>query len=492
MNLRVKRVGLSSGGPLIVIINYLDAIKTGLNALDRVRILYKKREMVCVVNIAANHNVGSSEIGLFDEVIDSIKVKEGDFVDVEYENKPISISYIKDKLSGKRLNEKQIKEIIDDIVKNKLSEVEASYFIAGIYVHGLDEIETLAMINSIASEGKPMSWGKKIVVDKHSSGGTAGNRTTMIIVPIVAAAGVCIPKTSSRAITSPAGTADSMEVLANVSFSADEIKKIVSKTNGCIVWGGTLDLASADDKLIKIEKTLGLDPEGTLLSSVLAKKKAVGATHVLIDIPYGDGAKIGNKIKAKNLKRRFIKLGRKLGMNIKVILTDGSEPIGDGIGPSLEAIDILKVLRCEEDAPQDLKDKAVMMAGLILKMAGKGNERTALEILESGKAYSKMKEIIEVQGGNENIKPRDIKLGRYSYVFESKKTGIVKRVDNLMINKIARFSGAPGDKCAGIYLFVHKGDYVKNGDKLFAIYSEDSNKLKHSLNLLKEEVITIV
>ncbi|MBI2498626.1 AMP phosphorylase [Candidatus Woesearchaeota archaeon] len=491
MRLKVKNLGLSSGGPLIVVINSNDAKSGGLSALDRIRISYSSKEAIAVVNIASNKNVMVGEIGLFDEVIDKIKIREGSFVDVEYENKPLSLVYIKEKLNGKRLNEKQIKEIIDDIVKNKISEVEASYFIAGVYTRGLDDSEIFYMTRAIASEGKPVNWGKKIVLDKHSSGGTAGNRTTMIIVPIIAAAGFCIPKTSSRAITSPAGTADSMEVLAKVSFPVSKIKEIVNKTNGCIVWGGTLDLASADDRLIKIEKTLGLDPEGALLSSVLSKKKAVGATHVLIDIPYGEGAKIDNKNKARKLKKQFIKIGKRLGMKMKVILTDGSEPIGNGIGPALEARDVLKVLRCEEDAPIDLKEKAVIMAGLMLEMVGYGNEKDALEILESGEAYKKMKEIIKAQGGNENIKPDNIKIGKYSHVVESKKNGIVKNIDNMAINKIARFSGAPGDKGAGVYLFVHKGDYVNKGDELFAVYSNENNKLKYGLKLLKNEIISV-
>ena len=490
MKLRVKHLGLSSGGPLIVIVHSLDAKKSGLSALDRVRLKHNKNEAIAVVNISYNTKQGY--IGLFDEVIEKLNVKTNNDIEVHYENKPLSIGYITDKLSGGVLNENQIKEIIDDIVKNKLSEVEASYFIAGIYVHGLNEDEILSMIKAMVSEGKPIRWNKKIVLDKHSTGGTAGNRTTMIIVPIIAAAGICIPKTSSRAITAPAGTADSMEVLANVSFSADKIKEIVNKTNGCMVWGGTLDLASADDKLIKIEKTLGLDPEGSLLCSVLSKKKAVGATHVLIDVPYGEGAKINNKKKAKRLKKQFIRIGKRLGLKMKVILTDGSEPIGNGIGSSLEARDVLKVLRCEEDMPQDLKNKAVMMAGLMLEMVGKGDEKTAKEILESGKAYSKMKEIIKAQGGNEKIKPSEIKLGKYSYVLTSKKTGVVKHIDNQLINQIARFSGAPGDKGAGVYLHVHRNDNVKIEDKLLTIYSENSDKLGHSLKLLKNEVMAIV
>ena len=314
----------------------------------------------------------------------------------------------------------------------------------------------------------------------------------MIIVPIVAAAGLCIPKTSSRAITSAAGTSDVMEVFANVSFSNERIKQIVEKTNACMVWCGAMDLASADDKIIKIERPLSLDPRGLLLASILAKKKAVGATHVLIDIPYGEGSKTGELKNAKRLRKLFIKLGKRLGMKIKVILSDGTQPIGNGIGPALEARDVLYVLTNNEKAPQDLKKKAVEMAGVILRMVNAGDERKALEILESGKAYEKFKEIIKEQDGNPDVKAEDIKIGKYSYVVRAKRSGVVKRIDNKALVKIARIAGAPSDKEAGIYLNFHVGDEIKIGDVLLNVYSKNSKKLKYTVDVFnKAKIIDI-
>jgi len=332
-------------------------------------------------------------------------IKDKQTVNVEYEFKPKSIGYIKKKLDGYRLNEEEINEIVKDAVNNALTQVDLTYFISACFTRELNIKEIVYLTKAIADNGSKLELNKKIVVDKHSSGGTPGNRTTMLITPIVAAAGLTMPKTSSRAITSAAGTSDVMECLAKVDFSVSQIKKIVEKTNACMVWSGSIDLASADDIFIKIEHPLSLDPTGMLLSSIMAKKRAVGATHVLIDIPWGEGAKIEDEKKALKLKKLFKKVARKLGIKVKIMLSDGSQPIGKGIGPALEARDVLYVLMNDDMAPEDLKEKAIKMSGMILEMAGKGDEKTAREILESGKAYDKFKEIIKAQEGNPDIKP---------------------------------------------------------------------------------------
>ena len=223
-------------------------------------------------------------------------------------------------------------------------------------MHELDINESVSLTKAMINTGEILKLNKYPVMDMHCIGGVAGNRTTMIIVPIVASAGLTIPKTSSRSITSPAGTADTMEVLSNVSFSIKEIKKVIRKTNACLVWGGSVNLAPADDKIIRIEHPVSLDPEGQLLASILAKKRSASATHLLIDIPIGKGSKIENRKKALHLKRLFESISKKLGIKIKVIITDGSQPVGNGIGPGLEARDVLWVLKNDSKQPLDLKD----------------------------------------------------------------------------------------------------------------------------------------
>lgn len=286
------------------------------------------------------------------------------------------------------------------------------------------------------------------------------------------------------------GTADTMEVLAPVSHSIEKIKEIVKKTNACMVWGGALELATADDKLIKLERPLSLDPEGVLLASILAKKLAVGATHVLIDIPLGKHAKIHDAKQAKRLKRNFNHLGKLLGMETKVIITDGSQPIGNGIGPALEARDVLSILL--NKGPEDLKAKALLMSGILLKMVGVRNSyQVAKEILESGKAYKKMQEIIKAQGGNPNIKPENIKLGKYNYNYRAKSNGYVSEIKNKLLTKIAKIAGAPKSKGSGIYIYVKLKDKIKNGQILFTIYAENKKDLDYTMDIYKLEPIII-
>jgi len=312
-------------------------------------------------------------------------------------------------------------------------------------------------------------------------GGIPGNRTTMIVVPIMAALGYKMPKTSSRSITSPSGTADTMEVLAPVSLGVKKLKKIVNKTKGCIVWGGGMNLAAADDKLIKIRHPLRLDPLGMVLASIMAKKKAVGATHVLIDIPFGEGAKIEFKKEALDLKKQFIKMGKLMGMKVRVILTDGTQPIGNGIGPALECSDVISVLKGK--GPHDLREKSIFLCIEILKMLRVSRaKKKVLKVLENGKAYEKFKEIIKAQGGKKRfVVPR----AKLFYDVKAGKSGKVVEIRNKVVSKLARLSGSPEDRAAGMYLRVDRGDEVKRGEILFTLYAESEIKLDTAKNYLK-------
>jgi thymidine phosphorylase len=371
-------------------------------------------------------------------------------------------------------------------VHNKLSNVELTYFIAACYTNVMSIEETIMLTKAIVKHGNTLKLNKYPIIDKHSIGGLAGNRTTMVLVPIIAAAGFVMPKTSSRSITSPAGTADTMEVLAQVSFPLDKMKKIILKTNGCIIWGGALNLAPADDKIISVERPLGIDAESQLLASIMAKKHSVSSTHILIDIPIGKDAKVRTKIEALKLKKNFEIIGKRLRKHIKVLITDGSKPIGKGIGPALEARDALWVLRRDKKRALDLEMKCVKMAAEIFKMVGvKDGKKKALEILNSGRAYKKMVEIIKAQNGK-ITKPKEIKIGKFRFDVKSGKKGVVREISNNIVSKIARVAGAPLNKGAGIYLHKDVGDEVKKGEKLFTIYAESKQKLDYAKYVLKE------
>jgi AMP phosphorylase len=305
----------------------------------------------------------------------------------------------------------------------------------------------------------------------------------MLVVPIVAAAGFTIPKTSSRAITSPAGTADRVETLCPVNLSITEIKDVVAKTNGCLVWGGSLELAPADDLFIQVEYPLGIDP--MLLPSILSKKKAIGATHVIIDIPTGMGAKIKRRTEAYTLASDFVDLGKRLGLNIQCALTFGDQPLGCCIGPALEAREALITLM--GGGPPDLREKAVSLASMLLEMVGAENARTIVEdILDSGKAMKKMREIIAAQGGNPTVKPDDLPIGPKSTVVRSGQAGKVLWLSTDEIVRIAREAGAPKEKGAGVILHAKLGETVRKDDVLLEIYAERNSKLTSALELAEQ------
>lgn len=253
-----------------------------------------------------------------------------------------------------------------------------------------------------------------------------------------------------------------------------------------MVWGGALGLAPADDKIIQVERLISLDPETQLIASILAKKISVGATHILLDIPYGKSAKV-LKNEAEKLALRFGRIAKILKLNLKVILTDGNQPIGNGVGPILELKDILSILKREKNAPKDLENKSLLVAGKLLEMTGKVPARkgfsTAKEILESGRAYKKFKDIILAQGGSLNNLDDKLKLAKFSYDIKAEKNGKINFIDNKKISAVARMAGAPVDKDTGLYLYKHLNEEVKKGDKIITIYSETKDKLKECIDL---------
>ncbi|MDD5163235.1 MAG: thymidine phosphorylase [Candidatus ainarchaeum sp.] len=341
--MKVKTFDLEAG-ELIAIMHENDAKELGVLPLDRVQITNPKncRKVVTVVDHTTTM-VEENEIGLFEDAQKELLVFRGDSVEVKQSPQPESVSLIKKKLAGEVLQEKEMKQIVIDISSNKLSQIETSAFMTAVYIRGYNLDETAAMAKALVQDGKRLMLSKGPVLDKHSIGGVNG-RTTMVLVPIVAALGCVIPKTSSRSITSAAGTADAMEVLADVSLPISRIKKITEKTGGVIAWGGAVDLAPADDKIIRIEHPLSLDPEGQVIASVLAKKASVGAKFVVIDLPTGQGAKVSTREKAEALSKKFVEIGKKLGMKVECIITNANEPCGNYFGAALEAKNDLEML----------------------------------------------------------------------------------------------------------------------------------------------------
>jgi len=485
MKFKVHDMDLATGGSLVAALRKHDARHLDAHSGDRLLIRYGKKEAVCILDIAESRKeLNEGDIGLFEEVLSRLGVKHGSSVEVKYTGKPESVSHIRDKLFGKTLSYEDVYHIIDDITNDRLTQVEKAYFVSAYFAHGFTLNEIVNLTKAMVLTGNKLHFGK-LTLDKHCIGGVPGNRTTMVVIPIIAAAGFTIPKTSSRAITSPAGTADTMECLAQVELPYQKILQVVKRYGACIVHGGSMNLAPADDKIIEVEYPLSIDAEGQLLASVLAKKYSVSASHVLIDIPMGKSCKAKNEEEALHLKKRFEEVGKVLGMNVKVVITDGSHPIGYGIGPLFEADDVMAVLSNDPRAPQDLKNKAIFMARTLLEMTGKykkgQGEKAAKEILESGKAWDRMNKIIEAQGKQKKIFP-----GKFTYSVLASKSGLVKEVDNEIIAKIARISGNPEDKGAGIILANNVGSKVKKGEVLYTVYAHSSTKLDLAKEVIRQ------
>jgi len=487
--LKARIIDVETGGMPVVTIHEEFAKANDIHNMERLLVQFGDKHIVAVMD-TSERMIGPGEIGLFEDAWKKLSIKEGDIVDITPIGKPESTKFIRKKMDKEELFDDEIRQIVQDIVDEKLTDVELVAFVSASYMAGLTLEETASLTKAIVETGGKLNLKKKPILDKHSVGGVPGNRVTMIIVPIIASLGLTIPKTSSRAITSPAGTADTMEVLADVSFSIEELTDIVNKTNGCIVWGGAINLAAADDKLIRVRHPLSLDPEGMMLASIMAKKIAVGATHIIFDLPIGEEAKLQSLGEARHLEREFIKLGEHFKLNVQTVITDGNQPIGRGIGPVLEARDVLWLLKNDKRGPLDLREKSVMLAGKLLELCGKAKEGMGQEMAEkqisSGAALKKMLQIIEAQGGDPAVDPDKLQPAQYTLDYEAERGGRINRLSNGALSKIARAAGAPIDQGAGIFMHKRYGDSVKEGEKVFTVYSESERNMDRIVRLIHE------
>ncbi len=397
---------------------------------------------------------------------------------------------IQKKLLGKELNQNEIFYIIDLISKKQLSDVLIAYFTAASFRSGFSNRELFCLIKSMVKTGNQLKF-KGIVADKHSTGGVPGKRTSPIVVSIVAAAGFKIPKISSRAITTPGGTADVMEVLAPVDLTLDKVKEIVEETGGCLVWNGQMRIAPADDIIIRVEKEIMFESFDKIIISILAKKVAIGSNCLILDIPYGPNLKIKKRKEAEFVLAKFVRLGKKFNIEIIGHIDLGSQPAGNGIGPALEARDVLSVLEQKKDRPLALEEKSLKLAGDLISLCYKKLGKTidgyslAKNILQSKKALKKFKEIISAQGGNPMIESDKITLSNIKEEIKSKEKGRVKKINLYYLSSIAKILGAPQNKTSGVYLYKKIGDMVDKNEPVMIFYSKDQNYLKQAKEMLK-------
>jgi thymidine phosphorylase len=478
--LKVKSVGIDTYRENIIFMSAECHIckSEGFTALTRLGIHYKEKSIVATLNVVYSDMLTREQAGLSMEAMKRLGVTEGDTISI-FHLKPIeSLSKVRAKMYGKELKDTDFDEIIADVASGRYSNIELASFISACSGDNLSVNEIIGLTKAMINTSEKINWGRGIILDKHCVGGLPGNRTTPIVVSIVAAAGLTIPKTSSRAITSAAGTADTMEVMAPVNLSIEKMKKVVEKEGGCIIWGGAVRLSPADDILISVERALDIDSDGQMIASVLSKKAAAGSTHVVIDMPVGSTAKIRSKEQALKLQYYFKAVAEVIGLHVEVIISNGEQPVGRGVGPSLEAIDVLSVLRNEENAPQDLKQRAVQLAGALIDISGKYEKGTgnsiALKLLESGEALHKFMAICEAQGGF-----KEPVVAKYKHNVISLQNGTVKFIDSRKLARLAKLAGAPKSAGAGIQFLSPLGKKIKKGDILFVVYTDSVGELEY-------------
>lgn len=481
-SLRARRLGVDTQYEAVVFMRKDCPIcrSEGFAAHNRLLLRAGKRHIIATLYQITNDLVAHDEAALSESAWNRLDLKDGDMLTVSHPDPLESLSHVRSRIYGNRLSEGALAAVINDVVDGEYSDIHLSSFITAFAARPLDNREILALTKAMVDAGDRLSWNADIVLDKHSVGGLPGNRTTPIIVPIIAALGLTMPKTSSRAITSPAGTADTMETMAPVELATTDIHRVVEQEGGCIVWGGAIKLSPADDILIRIERALDLDSEGQMIASVLSKKIAAGSSHLILDMPVGPTAKVRSQQTADALSAGLMAVADAFGIKAKVLAGDGTQPIGRGIGPALEANDVLAVLQCAPTAPRDLRDRAVRLAGALIELGGLAQHGAgaamAAQMLDNGRAWTKFQQICEAQGGM-RIPPKS----SHRHPLAAGHPGRVNEIDNRRIAKLAKLAGAPEAKAAGVELHVRLGDVVSAGQPLCTVHAAAPGELAYAL-----------
>lgn len=448
---------------------------------SQVMLVANGREVIATLYQVGNAILGQDQAGLSEAAWERLGVAEGDAIHVRHLPALESLANVRRRVHGRRLDAGAMDAIIRDVAAGRYADVHLAAFLTACSALPLDRAEVLNLTRAMVETGERLEWGASVVVDKHSVGGLPGNRTTPLVVAIVAAHGLLIPKTSSRAITSPSGTADTMETLTRVDLDIGAMRRVVEREGGCLVWGGAVQLSPADDILIRVERALDIDTEGQLVASVLSKKIAAGSNHVVLDIPVGPTAKVRSESEAAALIETLEAIARSCGLHLRCVQTDGGQPVGRGIGPALEARDVLAVLQGAADAPADLRRRACLLAGAALELAGScqagDGTRLAQDTLEDGRAWVKFQRICEAQGGL-----REPPRSSVHRPLLATRPGRLTSVNNRTLGRLAKLAGAPDDKAAGVELHVRLGDEVAAGQPLLTVHAEAPGELAYALD----------
>ena len=481
--MKVKIINFQTEAEVVVIHPDRDDPSSFRSNLATLRSDVKQR----LVRVIKAPLVAENELGLGDNLARTMGVVDGNDIVLTGRKKPQALPAIMKKYDHQKWTSDDMRLIVDDIYNGNLSDLEMAAFTLTMQYDSLDTEETEHLTKAFTIHGETIEFNEP-VYDKHSIGGIPGNKVSLIIVPIVAAAGLLIPKTSSRAITSPSGTADTMEVLANVKFSAEEIQAIAPKTRGMLVWGGQLNLAPVDSEIItRVERPLSLDPESVIIASILSKKLSTGVKHLVLDMPTGAETKMPSRSQAQDLSMLFVEIGRRVGIQVECAITYADQIVGHSAGPALEAREALNTLM--GNGPRSVLEKSVELSGILFEMAGIAQRGKgalmAMEIVQSGKALKKFREIIGAQGGDPNVTPENIEVGKYQTELKAPKDGYIAYISNSQLKSIAAALGCPADKKSGVILHRKIGEFVKEGDTIMELFASREGALDHAIQIAK-------
>ncbi len=463
----------------------------GFKAQARLEVALRERRIIATLNVVDTDLLAPGEASVSIGAWQALRAAPGDSVSVAHAPTLDSLSAMRSKIHGHRLDAQAFDAIVGDVAAGRYSDMHIAAFLSACAGGRLDLQETIELTRAMVNVGERIAWGHTPIADKHCVGGLPGNRTTPIVVAIAAAAGLTMPKTSSRAITSPAGTADVMETLTRVDLDVPAMRRVVEREGGCFVWGGALTLSPADDVLVRVERPLDLDSDAQLVASVLSKKIAAGATHALIDIPVGPTAKVRTEEHAQRLQALLEHVAAAHGLRLRVLRTRGAQPVGAGVGPALEAHDVLAVLGGTAAAPVDLRMRALALAGELLEFCGHSSpgagQSEAWRLLDSGAAWAKFQAICEAQGGL-----REPGVAPLREPVTAEFTGYVCAIDNRRLARVAKLAGAPGVPSAGLVLHAKLGDHVERGMPLFTLHAQAPGELAYARSyLVTHPVVTL-
>ncbi len=486
-SLRLRRLGIDTYQEPVVYLHHDCHVcrSEGFRSHSLVRIDNGQQHILASVHIITSDILSKHEAGLSESAWHLLKADAGSKVSIRHAKPADSMSHVRRKLMGGDLNPQAAREIINDISLGRYSDIQLAAYVAAGADERLSPDEIIHITRAMVETGHHCHWQAEKVLDKHCVGGLPGNRTTPIVVAIVTACGLIMPKTSSRAITSPAGTADTMATLTTVELSLSRMRKVVEATGGCLAWGGSVSLSPADDRIIQVERVLDLDSCGQLVASVISKKVAAGSTHVLIDLPIGPTAKVRSKAAAIRLTELLCATGQALGLEVSTLYSDGSQPVGYGVGPALEAIDVLAVLQNQPEAPGLLRRRALDLAGPLLELGGAAAQgegyQLAADTLASGAAWTQFQRICDAQGGLKQPEP-----GRHQHQLVAPRGGLLSHIDNRFLARLAKLAGAPHAPGAGIRLQAQLGQKLEAGAPLLTLYAENRGELAYALDFYQQ------